>query len=123
VKISKDKIGLYVQAGGWKSRPFHKTRFKEGDDIKTHHFGGTCVAGIGKDENCKKGQYLEYWCACGSYKYLTETEELEKYNWYKTNCFDEVDAMVQGRGKKGAEEEQLKMSIKFWGKVERSLDH
>ena len=45
-KIKKDNISLYVFAGGYITRPFNGTIFKEGDEVKTHHFGGSTNAGV-----------------------------------------------------------------------------
>jgi len=40
-KIKKDSLGLYVIAGGYITRPFYGTIFKEDDIVKSHHFGGS----------------------------------------------------------------------------------
>lgn len=45
-KVKKDIIGLYVTAGSYISRPVNPTIFKEGDLVKTHHFGGSPLAGV-----------------------------------------------------------------------------
>jgi len=65
-KIKSDEYGLHVQAGGWKSRPVYESQFTEGDEVKTHHYGGSMRVGVGKDKTCKRGQYLELWCTCGN---------------------------------------------------------
>ena len=44
--IKKDWLGLYVIAGGWIARPMCGTSFKEGDVVKSHHFGGSIEAGV-----------------------------------------------------------------------------
>ena len=59
--IKKDENGLYVAAGGICARVFTKTKFKEGNRVATHHFGGTIFVGVGKNSSCKRGQYLEKW--------------------------------------------------------------
>lgn len=65
-KIRKDEYGYYVIAGGWIARPYDNyTRFNVGDVVKTYHFGGSSMAGVGKDESCKKGKYLEEWKTTG----------------------------------------------------------
>ena len=46
--VKSDRFGLYVAAGGWKARPFFGTCFKEGDEVDTHHFGGSTKAGVGR---------------------------------------------------------------------------
>jgi hypothetical protein len=94
-KINEDSIGLYVFAGGWKSRPFTKSQFKKGDKVDTYHFGGSSIAGIGKNEKCKRGQYIEYWCTCGI-TYIDKIsikEEKEKYEWYKNYYGLEIELM------------------------------
>jgi len=73
--IKEDKYGLVVQAGGYPSRPVQQSRFKKGDKVKIHHFGGTIKAGIGKDKNCKIGEYLETWCTSGN--------DYQTIIWYK----------------------------------------
>ena len=45
-KIKEDEFGLYVIAGGWIARPFFGTAFQKGDDVKSHHFGGSTKAGV-----------------------------------------------------------------------------
>ena len=60
-KVRKDKLGLYVSAGGYVSRPLSDSQYKEGDKPKTKHFGGSTVAGVGKDDTCGRGSYVEYW--------------------------------------------------------------
>ena len=75
--ISKDKYGLKVQAGGHISRPVQQSIFKEGDRVKTYHFGGTIKAGVGKNKNCKKGEYLEIWCTSWS------SNDYNNFIWYK----------------------------------------
>jgi hypothetical protein len=69
-KIFKDKIGLYTICGSYISRPFFGTIFQEGDDVNTHHFGGSTVAGVtsqGKPEthNFKKTGQYEIWTTTG----------------------------------------------------------
>ena len=63
--IKSDKFGIYVIAGGYITRPFYGTMFKEGDLVKTHHFGGSTNAGVTFREKefkfNEKGLY-EVWC-------------------------------------------------------------
>jgi hypothetical protein len=63
--IRKDEIGLYVSAGGWVTRPLVETQYREGQDVTTHHYGTTSLAGVGKDEHCKRGEYVEIWITTG----------------------------------------------------------
>lgn len=81
--VKSDKLGLYVHAGGWKSRPLSESRFKLGDDIKTHHYGGTILAGVGKDKTCKRGKYIEMWITTDLS--MDESSDLEEYQlaWRK----------------------------------------
>lgn len=86
-KIKSDFLGLYVNAGGYKARPFYGTVFNEGDEVKTHHFGNSINAGVTiKTENfTKKGNY-EIWCTAGDYGNLKTKSELQaNYDWYKNN--------------------------------------
>lgn len=69
--IKRDKEGLYVFVEGWIARPDKlvslmtdkplTTSFKDGDSVLAHHFGGSQRVGVGKDDSCKRGEYLEYW--------------------------------------------------------------
>lgn len=110
-KIKKDFLGLYVIAGGWIARPFYGTIFKEGDIVKSHHFGGSTNAGVTiLNQNFKRrnGRY-EVWCTTGigSDDYLnkrvnhkvgslfgtyTTFEEYLEYmtNWYERNQFNHL---------------------------------
>lgn len=45
-KIKRDKLGLYCKCGGWICRPFYGTKFIEGESVKSHHFGGSTIAGV-----------------------------------------------------------------------------
>ena len=68
-KIKKDQLGLYVNCGGYVSRPFFGTKFKEGETVKTHHFGGSTNAGVTSPDkpqthNFRNGSY-EYWGTTG----------------------------------------------------------
>jgi len=45
-KIYKDFLGLYTICGGYISRPAWGTQFNEGDEVNTHHFGGSTMAGV-----------------------------------------------------------------------------
>ena len=82
-KVLQDEIGLYVSASGYLSRPVNGTRFNKGDEVKTHHFSGTPLQGIGKDETCGRGEYLETWIHCGiAYRCKTYEDRKEQYDWY-----------------------------------------
>jgi len=85
--IKCDAIGLFVVAGGWICRRSHPSIFKEGDEVETHHFGGTTVAGVGKTKALKRGTYLEYWTTTGTIEAeMLDTpikEQRETWEWYK----------------------------------------
>lgn len=82
--IREDKIGLYANSGGYIARPRDGvTRFKKGDRVKDNHFGGSPLHGIGKDETCKRGEYLETWIGCGmAHEHTTYEQRKEQYDWY-----------------------------------------
>lgn len=107
-KIKKDSLGLYVIAGGYITRPFYGTIFKEDDIVKSHHFGGSTMAGVTFiDQNFKKDGKYEIWVTTGitSYDYKDKKikygseylfgvnyKTFEEYleadaNWYKKNSF------------------------------------
>lgn len=107
-KIKKDSLGLYVIAGGYITRPFYGTIFKEDDIVKSHHFGGSIMAGVTFiDQNFKKDGKYEIWVTTGitSYDYKDKKikygfeylfgvnyKTFEEYleadaNWYKKNSF------------------------------------
>lgn len=81
--VKQDEIGVYVSSGGYIARPVTKTRFKKGDKVRNNHFGGSPLHGIGKDETCKRGEYLETWLGCGvTSQDKTPEQRKEKYDWY-----------------------------------------
>jgi hypothetical protein len=64
-KIRKDCVGLYVNCGGYVSRPFWGTSFSEGDMVKTTHVGGSVMGKVTTEDLDFKWQNFEYWCTCG----------------------------------------------------------
>jgi len=102
-KIRKDSIGLYVIAGGWICRRSNPTIFKEGDEGATHHFDGTVIAGVGKNNTCKRGQYIEYWCTAGiiafEYENVSEEKLRETWDWYRTTQEHIVQLFERRKGK------------------------
>ncbi len=71
VKVQKDKFGLYVFCGGWIARPLFGTSFKEGDLVKTHHFGGSPWGGVTVPDkptthNFRSNGVYEWWVTCGT---------------------------------------------------------
>ena len=84
-KVKSDKHGLYVIAGGYVTRPFYGTIFKEGDDVKTHHFGGSTNAGVTFQKKeltfRKNSSDYEIWGTTGVF--FENSEDDDNYNWYK----------------------------------------
>lgn len=65
-RVHRDQWGLWVSADGYVARPLGiETRFSKGDEVCTHHFGGSTDAGVGKDASCGRGKYLETWTTTG----------------------------------------------------------
>ena len=68
--IKSDHISLYVTAGGYIARPFFGTCFKEGDEVITHHFGGSIHAGVGlpgiSGASFRNKNTFEYWTTTGA---------------------------------------------------------
>lgn len=94
-KVKKDEIGLYVFADGWVCRPAYGTSFKEGDSIKSKHFGGSTEAGVTYlDGNFKQVCIIldetadyEMWTTTGigsnEYKNVDMKKMKKDYEWYK----------------------------------------
>jgi hypothetical protein len=82
--IKKDHLGLYVIAGGYITRPFYGTKFKEGDEVKSHHFGGSTDAGVTYNEkefNFRNGKY-EFWTTTGITQIELKEERKIRPNGY-----------------------------------------
>jgi hypothetical protein len=96
MKIGSGEFGLFVFAGGWKCRPIRQTCFKVGDEVKTHHFGGSTRAGVGKDSTCsKRGQYLEIWCTSGSGNSTDSGEDsIGRILWYKVDFVNQYGSTL-----------------------------
>ncbi len=111
-KIHKDFLGLYTICGGYISRPIYGTQFNEGDEVNTHHFGGSTKAGVTtrdkpETHNFKKSGQYEVWITTGTSnrQYKDKTFKLEyeglfgssyntweeylklKTEWYKKTAF------------------------------------
>ena len=89
--VREDKHGLHVSGEGWRCREVvpGTTRFKVGDVVKTHHFGGSVRVGVGKDETCKRGEYLEYWMTAGGCASSPlADDEGEVIQWYREQFSD-----------------------------------
>ena len=83
-KVREDEYGLYVASGGWCARPIAETQFRTGDDVAQLHFGGSNKHGIGKDESCGRGVYLETWHGFGVMYEIRNDPEKKKslHEWY-----------------------------------------
>lgn len=85
--IKKDTISLFVDPPGGRGRPLVKTRIKEGDKVAAFSFQGSLLVGVGKNGACKRSDYLEYWCSCGTWwdeekgKELSKQGEQENFNY------------------------------------------
>lgn len=95
MKIKKDFLGLYTICGGWICRPFYGTIFNEGDEVKTHHFGGSVEAGvtfknIPECNFTRKGKY-ERWVTTGATDTEFENKKIsDNYKPYFMKTFEEV---------------------------------
>jgi hypothetical protein len=76
--IREDEFGLYVSSGGYAARPVSSTRFAKGDTVKAHHHGGSPLHGVGKDDTCGKGEYLETWLSTG----MSNEQTKDQVEWY-----------------------------------------
>jgi hypothetical protein len=89
-KVKKDHLGLYVIAGGWIARPFFGTGFQENDEVKSHHFGGSPLAGVTtKENNFRRDGIYEMWSTTG----ISSSEYKQKkiaYGLEKGKPFDQV---------------------------------
>lgn len=93
-KIKKDEHGLYTVCGGWISRPVYGTQFQEGEEVKTHHFGGSSEAGVTvRDKpdthHFKKGGQYEVWSTTGISNYAYQLRQVpppydDKYKDFPT---------------------------------------
>lgn len=115
-KIRQDQFGLFVAAGGYRARPVDPTVFAVGDVIKTHHFGGSVFAGIGKLP--ERGKYLETWVTCGessdvcgtiskrvfSSSSLAASDEEGKILWYKDHVAHHFKTKLTAKQKQIAQE-------------------
>ena len=87
-QIKRDRFGLYVIAQSWKSRPFYGTCFKEGDEVRTHHFRGSTEAGVGLPgkasfRRSRNNLTYEYWCTSGSTsKDKPDDAMAKRLRWY-----------------------------------------
>ena len=97
--VKEDKYGIYIEASGYIARPVAETLFEIGEEVDTHHHSQTCYQGVGKDETCARGQYLEVWCHTGmSSTYKKEPRKYsEEYEWYVEHMFPMVPMHMSKR--------------------------
>ena len=93
--IRKDAYGIFSTADGWVIRPMKDSVFVVGDTPQTKHFGGSCKAGVGKTNVCKRGEYLEYWVTTGflfkdgvgicdtNFNHVSNKQIRQQTEWYK----------------------------------------
>lgn len=105
-KIKKDELGLYVIAGGYIARPFWGTCFKEGDEVKSHHFNGSTRAGVTvtdrkETHNFKRTGQYEYWSTTGldSGKYkrgeYTQEQTERTTEWYQRDMIHFAERLAE----------------------------
>jgi len=115
-KIKKDDLGLYVNAGGCITRPFFGTMFKEGDEVKTHHFGGSIRAGVTfQDKNfTHKNREYEIWCVTeitiDRYSKMSKEELSERTKWSKAFCERTTPQVFERHNKEFKEEFKSKIT-------------
>jgi hypothetical protein len=116
--IQQDSIGLYGDNGSWIVRPINPTRYSVGYDIAEYHFGGTPLHGVGKDDSCKRGEYLEIWIGNGlSYECKTQDELIEAKVFYDnliTTKYCEVlipQAKYSGRTLRAANDKRIRKEL------------
>lgn len=97
--IKEDKYGLYIEASGYISRPVAETLFEVGETVETHHHSQTSYQGVGKDETCKRGQYLEVWAHTGmASEYRLNPKQYRKdHKWYVEHVFPWVPMHMSKR--------------------------
>lgn len=98
-KIKKDNLGLYATCDGYIARPFYGTIFNEGDEVKSHHFGGSSMAGVTvcdkpETHNFKSTGSFEVWTTTvTSFEYNKKDKDpaliqlfREKHDWYENKA-------------------------------------
>lgn len=87
-KVKKDSLGLYVTAGGYCSRPFFGTCFKEGEEVKTKHVGGSRMAYVTTSDRTFRNGDHEFWSTTGmsirDLKNKSQEELREKVDLYRS---------------------------------------
>ncbi len=64
-KIREDSYGKYFVSEGRIVRPVDETQFELETSIDASQCKGTPIYGVGKDESCGRGEYLEAWFDTG----------------------------------------------------------
>lgn len=63
--VRSDESGLYFQTENKIIRPVNDTTFNENDTVDIKHCSGTILYGVGKSDNCGRGEYMEAWFDTG----------------------------------------------------------
>lgn len=64
-KIREDNKGKYFVSEGQIVRPVDSTQYEVDTSVDASQCKGTPIYGVGKDENCGRGEYLEAWFDTG----------------------------------------------------------
>lgn len=64
-KIREDSKGKYFVSEGQIVRPVDSTRYEVDTSVDASQCKGTPIYGVGKDESCGRGEYLEAWFDTG----------------------------------------------------------
>lgn len=75
--VRADTSGVYIQTENKIVRPVDTTVFKESDSVETKHCSGTILYGVGKSENCRRGEYMEAWYDTGVTRENLDSAESE----------------------------------------------
>lgn len=96
-KVREDEFGLYVESGGYVARPLVGvvSRFSVGQTVVSRHFAGSGVHGVGRGEECQRGEYVEYWQSTGDCSQHpshggTPAQHAELVAWYREHCSTEA---------------------------------
>lgn len=86
-KIQKDNQGYYYAiVDGQIVRPYHRTTtFNEGDDVIAKQCAGTPCYGVGKNDTCGRGVYLEAWMSTGVTREMRESDDPEVQELARVN--------------------------------------
>lgn len=75
--IQRDEYGLWIDLEYGAIRPPGRSNFKEGEEIDSHHFGGSTLHGVGKVAGAR-GCYREAWLSAPEASHLHDARQLVK---------------------------------------------